>query len=218
MQQEPLILDSVTISREGVTLCDRLNLHAEPGDIWLVEGANGSGKSTLLRAMAGLYPIESGKIWLGKTALQEHPRYPQILSWLGHKRALKLSMTVEDNVAFWARMQGVPENIEAALDYYDLTEYRSMKCEHLSAGWRERVALTRLLTSQARIWLLDEPMAHLDRQAASLVQSIIITRAEQGGIIFMSNHAPIESDKVKRVNLSEWNGTSGARDEEGELC
>lgn len=203
MQQEPLILDSLTIAREGVVLCDALSLRAEPGDIWLVEGANGSGKSTLLRAMAGMFPVASGSIRLGETPLTKHARYPHNVAWLGHKRALKLSLTVEENVAFWARIQGVPENIEAALDYFDLGDYRAMPCHQLSAGWRERVALTRLLTSQARIWLLDEPMAHLDKTANALVQSLIITRAEQGGIIFMSNHARIEGDKVKRLNLSE---------------
>lgn len=214
MQKEPLIAESLTIAREGVVLCDRLSFRAEPGDIWLLEGANGSGKSTLLRAMAGLHPIESGNLRLGDVPITRHPDYPRMLAWVGHKRAIKLSMTVEDNVRFWAHMQGVPENIEVALEYFDLADYRNMKCEHLSAGWRERVALTRLLTSEARIWLLDEPMAHLDTQATSLVQSILITRAEQGGIIFMSNHARIESDKVKRINLSEWQPQLHAEEEE----
>jgi heme exporter protein A len=147
--------------------------------------------------------LHSGKIMIGEVPLQSHTNYPDILAWIGHKRALKRSMTVEDNVAYWARMQGVPENIEVALEYFDLTDYRTMICGELSAGWQERVALTRLLTTQARIWLLDEPMAHLDVQGAALVQSILITRAEQGGIIFMSNHARIEGDRVKRLNLSE---------------
>lgn len=203
MQREPLILDSVSIAREGVMICSGISLHASPNDIWLIEGANGAGKSTLLRAMAGLHPIESGTITLGDSPLHKHPRYPHMLAWVGHKRALKLSMSVEDNVRHWAIMQGVPENIELALEYFDLTDYRHMPCGQLSAGWRERVALTRLLTTQAHIWLLDEPMAHLDVQATALVQSILISRAEQGGIIFMSNHARIESDKVKRLNLSE---------------
>lgn len=184
-------------------ICSGISLHASPNDIWLIEGANGAGKSTLLRAMAGLHPIESGTITLGDSPLHKHPRYPHMLAWVGHKRALKLSMSVEDNVRHWAIMQGVPENIELALEYFDLTDYRHMPCGQLSAGWRERVALTRLLTTQAHIWLLDEPMAHLDVQATALVQSILISRAEQGGIIFMSNHARIESDKVKRLNLSE---------------
>lgn len=200
---EPLIIDEVSIAREGVLLCHELSLKAEPNDIWLLEGANGSGKSTLLRAVAGLFPLQSGEVRLGEAALHKHPAFPQCLAWVGHKRGLKLNMTVEENVAYWARLQGVPENIEVALEYFDLADYRSMPCEQLSAGWRERVALTRLLTTQAHIWLLDEPMAHLDVQAAALVQSILITRAEQGGIIFMSNHAKIESDRVKRLNLSE---------------
>ena len=208
MQRQPLILENLTIAREGVVLCEGLSLRAEPGDIWLVEGANGSGKSTLLRAMAGLHHVEDGRILLCDIPLSMHDSYPKMIAWLGHKRALKLHMTVEANVAHWARMQGVPENIEAALEYFDLGPYRSMPCGQLSAGWKERVALTRLLTTQATLWLLDEPMAHLDEQGAALVQSIILTRAEQGGIIFMSNHARIESNKVKRINLSEHAGST----------
>ncbi len=199
---ESLTLDGISVAREGVSLIDRLSLTATPGDIWLVEGANGSGKSTLLRAIAGLHPLEEGAVKLGEGALTDHPAYPGCIAWLGHKRGIKQSMSVEDNVSHWARMQGVPENVELALEYFDLTPYRDMACRELSAGWQERVALTRLLTSQARIWLLDEPMAHLDEQGAALVQALIVTRVEQGGIVFMSTHARIESNKVKRLNLN----------------
>jgi heme exporter protein A len=203
MNEESLILDSVTVAREGVVLCDQLSLTAAPNDIWLLGGANGSGKSTLLRTIAGLHPLAGGEIRLGEHILRKHPRFPYLMTWMGHKRALKRSMSVEENVALWAHLQGVPENIEAAMEYFDLTSFRAMRLEHLSAGWQERVALTRLLTTQAFLWLLDEPMAHLDEEGAALVQSLIITRAEQGGIIFMSHHARIESDRVKRLNLSE---------------
>lgn len=201
-QAEALRCAKVTIEREGLELIKELDFTADSGEIWIIQGSNGSGKSTLLKAIAGLYPIYSGAVTLGQHSLMQHPNYPNNILFLGHKHALKPSMSVYDNVAFWAKSRQTEELIEAAISYFDLEPYRTMKCELLSAGWQQRVVLTRLLTMPAKLWLLDEPMTHLDNDGIALMQSLIISRTEQQGIVLMSSHAKIQSDKVKILNIN----------------
>lgn len=204
-QAESLLCANVSIEREGLLLINALDFSASPGEIWVIQGSNGSGKSTLLKAIAGLYPISFGTITLGAQHLLQHQNYPHNILFLGHKQALKLSMSVYDNVAFWAKLRNTEELIEAAISYFDLEPYRNMHCELLSAGWQQRVVLTRLLTMPSKLWLLDEPMTHLDNEGIALMQSLIISRTEQQGIVLMSSHAKIQSDKVKILNLNNLN-------------
>lgn len=203
MQANPLILESIELTRGGVTLFSPLSLTMLPGDLWAIHGDNGSGKSTLLKALAGLHPIHAGRALYGNMPIAGHPEYPACVTFLGHKRALRLSMSVEANIAHWARLYGTPELIDAALHYFDLEPYADTPCAMLSAGWRERVALARLIINPGPLWLLDEPMAHLDAEGISLVQSIIGTRLEQGGIVCVTSHHPIEGDRIKTINLNE---------------
>lgn len=197
--------EAIAIEREGLALIAKLNFTAAAGDIWIIQGSNGVGKSTLLAAVAGLYPLSDGKIFYGEHEIMAHPQYPENILYLGHKQALKQSMSVYDNVAFWAKLRGTESLINAALQYFDLEPYREMRCDALSAGWQQRVVLTRLLTMPSSIWLLDEPMTHLDNDAIALLQSLISLRAEQRGIVLMTSHAKIQSEYVKILNINAIN-------------
>jgi len=75
----------------------------------------------------------------------------------------------------------------------------------LSAGWQQRVALTRLITIPTGLWLLDEPMANLDAHGVSLLQALIQSRLEQGGIIVIATHMQLQGERVKAINISELN-------------
>lgn len=206
MEQHTLVFNNTTLLREGVQLVSGLHMSLNSGDLLMVQGANGSGKSTLLKAMAGLFPLASGSIdWNGKPVAQsEH--YPNNILYLGHKRGLRLSMSVLDNVKFWAQMRGNNELIGAALHYFDLEAVASAPCHTLSAGWQQRVALTRLLTMPSSLWLLDEPTANLDEEATSLLHSLIMSRIEQKGIVVMTTHADVQGDKHKTLDLNAVGG------------
>jgi heme exporter protein A len=198
MKSNSLELNALVVARDGAALTPPIDLRLESGQMLLLRGANGSGKSTFLKILAGLLPVEKGAIRL---TYANGGRPPTL--YLGHKRGFTPSMSVYDNVAFWAKASGFPELIPAALHYFDLTDVAGAILATLSAGWQQRVALTRLITVQSSLWLLDEPTANLDAEGNGLLQSLIESRLAQGGMIVMATHAHIEGPAVKELHLSE---------------
>ncbi len=205
MKSNTLELNNLQIARDGQVLVHGLTYRLNGGDILLVQGHNGSGKSTLLKTIAGLLAPASGEIHLNGEPAHRHPHRPV---FIGHKRGLTLSMSVADNVRLWAEASDNMELYAAALHYFDLEGLEDVTLSQLSAGWQQRVALTRLITMPAFLWLLDEPIANLDHDGIALLHNLIQTRSEQGGIILMTSHADVQGEAIKKLNLSELAVTS----------
>jgi len=200
MTGNSLELQALVVAREGAALSSPLNLTLKGGEVLAVRGSNGSGKSTFLKTLAGLVPLGGGEIRVNNV----WPA-PQASLYFGHKRALTMEMSVEDNVALWARLHGCPELTAVALHYFDLTDIADVPVSKLSAGWQQRVALTRLITAPAFLWLLDEPTANLDGEGVSLLQSLMQTRLERGGMIIVATHAEMQGENVKTININRIN-------------
>ncbi len=81
-----------------------------------------------------------------------------------------------------------------------------MPFEALSAGWKQRVNLARLILTPAMLWLLDEPTSNLDAHGVGLLQSLLGTRLERGGMIIMASHAKIEgrSEGADAIDLDPY--------------
>ncbi len=200
MKSNSLELKSLTVTRDGALLIPTLNYRLESGEMLIVAGANGSGKSSLLKCIAGLLPSAGGGILLNGLPISDCAR--DCITYLGHQRGLSLAMSVMDNVAFWGRAYDRYDVVDAALHYFDLDDIADVPVRTLSAGWQQRVALTRLITQPGFLWLLDEPTANLDQQGVNLLHSLLEARLEQGGITLMTTHANVEGEKVKTLDLS----------------
>lgn len=200
MKSNSLELDSVVVARDGAALTSPITLTLQGGEMVAIHGRNGSGKSTLLKTLAGLLPPFSGNIRVNGTwPSATRPLY------IGHKRGLSPSLTVYDNVAFWAQASGFPELTAAAMHYFDLTDIADVVVETLSAGWQQRVALSRLITQQSLLWLLDEPTSNLDTHGISLLQTLIEARLEQGGMIAVATHYTLQGNGIKTININQIN-------------
>lgn len=205
MKSNSLELLELSVSREGAELIPPFTRRLKGGEVLVVRGRNGSGKSSLLKCIAGLLPPASGKIMWNDKPLRESPHWPQEIVYLGHKRGLNMGLNVLDNVAFWAKAYRQPELIGAALHYFDLEDIADVPLSSLSAGWQQRVALTRLITIPASLWLLDEPGANLDEEGVRLLNNILETRVEQGGIAVMATHAQVEGgERISALDLGEF--------------
>jgi heme exporter protein A len=198
MKSNSLSIEGLVVAREAAPLTAPITLTLNGGQLLALHGSNGSGKSTLLKTIAGLLPIYLGAIRYNDLwPIEPKPLY------LGHKRGLAPSMSVLDNVSFWAKASGHPELIDAAMHYFDLADIPDARVDSLSAGWQQRVALTRLITMPRGLWLLDEPTSNLDSDGIGLLHSLIQTRLEQGGIILVATHMQLEGDKIINLNISE---------------
>jgi heme exporter protein A len=168
-------------------------------EVLLVTGRNGAGKSSLLRMLAGLVRIGGGALSLAGGNPEKS--LPEQAHYLGHLDALKPSLTVVENLDFWSRYlggQGAPRTALAAVGLEALTD---LPAAYLSAGQRRRLSLARLLSVRRPIWLLDEPVSALDREAQGMLTGLMQQHLSAGGMIIAATHGPIGLDQSKELRL-----------------
>lgn len=182
----------LAIGRGGLVLADALELDLVNGQCLVLRGPNGAGKSTLLLTLAGIVAPLGGRC--GLTAHNNHgddDTGPQ-LHYCGHRNALKPRLSVLENLAFWAILNG-PTGMAPvqALERVGLGAIMGLDAGYLSAGQGRRLALARLLVSARPLWLLDEPTAALDAQGHTLVTGLIEAHLDGGGMVIAATHDPI---------------------------
>lgn len=201
MKSNSLQLNGLVIAREGAAVLPPIHEQIISGEVLVVRGPNGSGKSSLLKTVAGLLPPASGHVAWNGAPMTESADYPRNVVYLGHKRGVDTSLSVGHHVRFWANAFGQAELIGAALHYFDLEDIANVPVHTLSAGWQQRVALTRLITQPGSLWLLDEPAANLDEAGVLLLNSLMETRCQQGGMVMLATHSLAEGPKVRTIEL-----------------
>lgn len=201
-----LTLNNLSCEKSGRVLFK--NLSFTVGDCCMValKGANGSGKTSLLNIIANLEKPSSGKVQYANEDINgEHwAEYCDIIQYIGHKKAIKNNLTVEENISFWAEMRDNKQLVSAALSFFELENVADVKSSKLSAGWLQRVALARVLVCSSEIWLLDEPFTNLDHDMKQKFTSLLESRCEQGGSVIVATHEDIKSDKIVEINLQDF--------------
>jgi heme exporter protein A len=177
--------------RGGRTLFRGLSFAVNGGELLRIAGANGRGKTSLLRILCGLLSPTAGEVrWKGEPIRAMSEEFSRQLVYLGHAPAVKDELTAAENLSIACRLAGNvrdPAKISAALRTLAVPEAVLVKT--LSQGQRRRAALARLAMSQAvPLWLLDEPLAALDAQAARLVEGLIAEHIGQGGSVVYTTH------------------------------
>jgi heme exporter protein A len=178
-----------------------LSLAIQSGAAVVLAGPNGSGKTTLLRVLAGLIRPTAGRVlWQGKNALEDLTEHGERVAYVGHQDAIKPGLTVAENLAFAAAVSRRP--IAAALDSLRLTALAAVPGRQLSAGQKRRVALTRLMLSNAPLWLLDEPTLGLDTASIDRFGEILAAHRKAGGMVVAATHIPLPMSDVTEVRFA----------------
>jgi heme exporter protein A len=189
-----------------------LDFAIAPGGLLVLTGPNGSGKSSLLRLMAGLLrPARGALYWDGAPVADDSEAQTARLHYLGHLDAVKPVLTVSENLAFWAALQGgAAAEVERALAAFDLTALAEVPGGMLSAGQRRRVALARLLVAPAEVWLLDEPTVGLDTASLARLSAVIAEHRLAGGRTIAATHAPLNAKDAEILDLGAFAVAPGA--------
>jgi heme exporter protein A len=157
--------------------------------------------------VCGLASVEAGEIlWNGTPIQQQADLYRQDLCYLGHLNALQESMTVDENLRFTSALAGLAPEREQRLQvlaHFGLRGRSQQLVRHLSQGQKRRVALSRLVLSPARLWVLDEPYVAMDESGIHLLADLIGDHLEAGGLVVLTSHqkVPIRDLPAKLLEL-----------------
>ncbi len=205
MSQAPLLsVENLAFERDDSCLFSAVDFTLDSGDVLQIEGANGSGKTTLLRLLTGSLQPSVGEIsYLGQALSECRYNYLSDMLYIGHQPAVKLNLSAEENLR-WMVATAAQSNdlsIKDALTQVGLAGYSDIPCYALSAGQHRRVALARLLISQARLWYLDEPFTSIDKQGVAFLQSCLQQHVAKGGAVILSTHQDLALNGLRKYKL-----------------
>jgi len=197
-----LSVRNLSITRGGIRVLEGVGFALAAGEALVLRGPNGIGKTTLLRTIAGLQPPLSGQI--------EVP--PDTCVYAGHADGLKSTLTVEENLDFWARIFGQTD-IARAIEAFDLDALRTRPAGLLSAGQKRRLGLARLLVTGRPVWILDEPTVSLDTSAVEMFASVIRAHLGQGGSALMATHIDLGLQEARSLELAPYRASTAQLDD-----
>lgn len=170
-------------ARGGVPVLEGVSFTLRPGEALVLRGPNGSGKTTLLRTVAGLQPPLAGEVMAPAEAI----------AYSGHADGIKATLSVAENLLFWAAIYGTG-GIDGALSAFDLKTLRNRPAQNLSAGQKRRLGLARLAVTGRAIWALDEPTVSLDVASVALFARAVEGHLAKGGSAIMATHIDLGLD------------------------
>jgi multiple sugar transport system ATP-binding protein len=167
---------------------DALDLDIKDGEFMVLVGPSGSGKTTALRMLAGLEPLDGGRIEIANRDISDVQPKDRDIAMVFQNYALYPSKTVAENMGFALKMQHVPRperdrRVREAARILDLDEtLLDRKPKALSGGQRQRVAMGRAIVREPKVFLMDEPLSNLDAKLRVQTRSQIAELQRRLGI------------------------------------
>jgi len=183
-----------------VVAVDRLDLRVRRGELYGFLGPNGAGKSTTLRMLCGILEPSDGEGWvLGIDIRHEPERIKSAIGYMSQRFSLYDDLTVDENLAFYARIYEVPRaergaRIAQMMRLADLVGRERQLAGELSGGYRQRLALSCALVHQPRLIFLDEPTAGVDPVSRRTFWALIRRLADEGTTIVVTTHYMDEAE------------------------
>ena len=195
----PLLqVSDLDCARGGLPILSGVSFAIEGGDALILKGPNGSGKTTLLRTVAGLQTPLAGRIDVA----------PDSIAYAAHLDGLKGTLSVAENLEFWAALFGT-SGIEEALQSVDLISLRHRMAGRLSAGQKRRLGLARLMVTGRPLWVLDEPTVSLDAASVGLFADAVRAHLNVGGAALMATHIDLGLE-AEALDISAFRATEAA--------
>ncbi|MBA3876539.1 MAG: ABC transporter ATP-binding protein [Anaerolinea sp.] len=179
---------------------DGIDLALQPNRVYGLLGPNGSGKTTLIRLIAGLARATAGEARILGTRMPSRPMLRRI-GYMPQAEALYPELSVRENVAFFARLEGAVSNdaIDRVLELVELGDRRGTPAMHLSGGMRRRLSLACTLVHEPPILFLDEPTVGVDPALRVQFWAHFRRLAAAGTTILVASHVMDEADRCDEL-------------------
>jgi len=202
--RDDLVIRGLAKSFDDVPAVRHVSFSVRRGDFYSLLGPSGCGKTTTLRLIAGFERPDEGQILLRGQDVAGFPPHLRNVNTVFQHYALFPHLTVEENVGYGLRQQGLPKEeaarrLKEALTTVRLTELATRRPRELSGGQQQRVALARALVNEPAVLLLDEPLAALDLKLRKAMQSELKKLQERVDITFLY----VTHDQEEALTLSD---------------
>ncbi|MDC3300614.1 heme ABC exporter ATP-binding protein CcmA [bacterium] len=184
-------IENLDCRRGNKLIIANVSLCLKTGECLILKGPNGSGKTTLLRHIAGLNSKNINDLANADIA------------YSGHLDGVKSTLTVYENLQFWAGIYK-SKNLESVIKTLNLENLYTRMAGELSAGQKRRLGLARMLITNAKIWLMDEPTVSLDQATTRLVSDAISNHCQKGGAAIISTHVDLDLPESSVLDITQF--------------
>ncbi len=202
-----VVAEGLTKRFGDFTAVDRVSFRVRTGEIFGFLGPNGAGKTTTIKMLTGLLAPSEGRGWVaGFDIRSERRRIRRHIGYMSQRFSLYEDLTVEENIAFFSRLYGVPrerrdERRRRALEMARLEARRDRLTGDLPLGWKQRLALACAVLHEPPILFLDEPTSGVDPVSRRAFWDLIDGLAEAGTTVFVTTHYMEEAENCGRLAL-----------------
>ena len=199
-----LEINGLECIRDNRPIFKDINFSVKSNQTMLVRGKNGSGKTSLLRVLAGYIKNYSGNILFNGNNIKNDKEFLSEFRFLGQKNTLKGNLSVQQNIAMWELIYQVKSDTNEISRILNIEEILNVDINSLSDGQKKRISLARLIISNAKVWLLDEPLVYLDQDKIDLLQNIILRHNKRGGITIYSSNTDINLEYDSSIIMDDY--------------
>jgi ABC-2 type transport system ATP-binding protein len=196
-------VDNVAKAFGDVKALNGISLRVKNGEIYGLLGPNGAGKTTLIRMIVGLVAADSGTVTVLGRRIPDLDVLRQV-GYMTQQAALYPGLSVEENVRFFAAINGVEDGVTEALQMVELAQRRKSVVSTLSGGMRQRLSLACALVHKPQLLLLDEPTVGVDPQLRVQFWEDFRRMAAGGTTIIVSSHVMDEAERCQRLGLVQY--------------
>ncbi|MAJ56557.1 MAG: heme ABC exporter ATP-binding protein CcmA [Candidatus Pelagibacter sp.] len=200
-----LEVNSIYLYRNRKQVFKDFSLNLKNSEIILLEGENGVGKTSLLNIIAGLIIPNKGFVKICKKSIFELGKQrKKKFTYIPDKNCLKENLSINENLKSWLKLSNLSVNnndYQKALKIFSLNGIQESLVKSLSQGQKKKVALTKLLFSKSKLWLLDEPLNGIDAKTTTTLKKVMVRHLKQNGSILFSSHVKSNLKLTKRILL-----------------
>ena len=203
-----LEVKSIYLNRNKKQILSNFNLILKKKTMVLLLGENGAGKSSLLDTIVGLIKPQSGEVLFDGQTLEEiETQKKKYFTYIPHEICLRDSFSIAENIDIWLNLHSIKLNtkqISKKLEVFDLQRIKDQLVRNLSHGQKKKVSLTKLLFSNTKLWIMDEPINGLDKKSVQTFNSICTQHIKEGGSVLFTSHIYPKFKITKKVLLKKF--------------